>query len=405
MQTVLDVGPRPSQGSVMNTTFAPTAETAAYVPVVERVETLIVDLPTIRPHKLSVATMNGQTLMLVKVHCSDGVVGIGEGTTIGGLAYGGESPETMKVAIDTYFAPVMIGENASRVQALMARIGKMVKANRFAKSAVETALLDAQGKRLGLPVSELLGGRRRDRLAVAWTLASGDTAKDIAEAEKMLDLRRHRIFKLKIGAKSIREDIAHVAAIKRALGDRGSVRVDVNMAWSETEAAFGMAALADVGCELVEQPVSSAAALARLVRRFPVALMADESLTGPESAFEIARVQGADVFAIKIEQSGGLFNAQRVATIADAAGIGLYGGTMLEGAVSTAASAHLFATFANLQWGTELFGPLLLTEEILKTPLDYSDFELTVPAGPGLGIELNEERVAFFARDGLKKSR
>jgi muconate cycloisomerase len=389
----------------MNTTFAPTAETAAYVPVVERVETLIVDLPTIRPHKLSVATMNGQTLMLVKVHFSDGVVGIGEGTTIGGLAYGGESPETMKVAIDTYFAPVMIGENASRVQALMARIGKMVKENRFAKSAVETALLDAQGKRLGLPVSELLGGRRRDRLAVAWTLASGDTAKDIAEAEKMLDLRRHRIFKLKIGAKSIREDIAHVAAIKRALGDRGAVRVDVNMAWSETEAAFGMAALADVGCELVEQPVSSAAALARLVRRFPVALMADESLTGPESAFEIARVQGADVFAIKIEQSGGLFNAQRVATIADAAGIGLYGGTMLEGAVSTAASAHLFATFANLQWGTELFGPLLLTEEILKTPLDYSDFELTVPAGPGLGIELDEERVAFFARDGLKKTR
>ena len=389
----------------MNTTFAPTAHTTAYVPVVERVETLIVDLPTIRPHKLSVATMNGQTLMLVKVYCSDGVVGIGEGTTIGGLASGGESPETMKVAIDSYFAPVMIGQNAARVQALMARIGKMVKENRFAKSAVETALLDAQGKRLGLPVSELLGGRRRDRLAVAWTLASGDTAKDIAEAEKMLDLRRHRIFKLKIGAKSIREDIAHVAAIKRALGDRGAVRVDVNMAWSETEAAFGMAALADVGCELVEQPVSSAAALARLVRRFPVALMADESLTGPESAFEIARVQGADVFAIKIEQSGGLFNAQRVATIADAAGIGLYGGTMLEGAVSTAASAHLFATFANLQWGTELFGPLLLTEEILKTPLDYSDFELTVPAGPGLGIELNEERVAFFARDGLKKTR
>ena len=69
----------------MNTTFAPTTRTAAYVPVVERVETLIVDLPTIRPHKLSDATMNGQTLMLVKVHCSDGVVGIGEGTTIGGL--------------------------------------------------------------------------------------------------------------------------------------------------------------------------------------------------------------------------------------------------------------------------------------------------------------------------------
>lgn len=388
----------------MNKTFAPIAPTATFAPVVERIETLLVDLPTIRPHKLSVATMNGQTLMLVKVHCSDGVTGIGEGTTIGGLAYGGESPESMKLAVDTYFAPVMIGEDATRVQMLMARINRMVKENRFAKSAVETALLDAHGKRLGLPVSELLGGRRRDRLPVAWTLASGDTAKDIVEAEKMLDLRRHRIFKLKIGAKGLREDIAHVAAIKRALGERGAVRVDVNMAWSETEAAHGMAALADAGCELVEQPVASAAALARLVRRFPVALMADESLTGPESAFELARVAGADVFAVKIEQSGGPFNAQRVAAIADAAGIGLYGGTMLEGAFGTVASAHAFSTFANLQWGTELFGPLLLTEEILVTPLDYSDFELTVPDGPGLGIELDGERVAFFARNGLRKT-
>lgn len=404
MQMVLDGLFLLSQDRGMNKRFAPTAPRTHIAPVVERIETVLVDLPTIRPHKLSVATMDGQTLMLVKVHCSDGIVGIGEGTTIGGLAYGGESPEGMKLATDTYFEPVIMGQDATRVQALMARIGKMVKENRFAKNAVETALLDAHGKRLGLPVSELLGGRRRDRLPVAWTLASGDTGRDIAEAERMLDLRRHRIFKLKIGAKRLKEDIAHVAAIKRALGERGAVRVDVNMAWSETEAAYGMAALADAGCELVEQPVNSPAALARLVRRFPVALMADEALTGPESAFEIAKIAGADVFAVKIEQSGGLYNAQRVAAIADAAGIGLYGGTMLEGAVGTIASAQVFSTFTNLQWGTELFGPLLLTEEILARPLDYSDFELTVPAGPGLGIELDEERIAFFARNGLRKT-
>ncbi|KGJ21298.1 muconate cycloisomerase [Paracoccus sanguinis] len=374
-------------------------------PVVERVETVLVDLPTIRPHKLSVATMNGQTLMLVRITCSDGVTGVGEGTTIGGLAYGGESPESMKLAIDRYVAPLLIGQDATRVQALMARVGSMVKENRFSKSAVETALLDAHGKRLGLPVSELLGGRRRDRLPVAWTLASGDTGRDIDEAERMLDLRRHRIFKLKIGARPLADDIAHVAAIKRALGERGAVRVDVNMAWSEADAARGMAALADAGCELVEQPVAQASALGRLVRRFPLALMADESLTGPDSAFEIACVHGADVFAVKLEQSGGAFAALRVAAIADAAGIGLYGGTMLEGAVGTIVSAHAFATFANLQWGTELFGPLLLTEEILREPLDYSDFHLTVPTGPGLGIALDEDRVAAFARDGFDRKR
>lgn len=372
------------------------------VPRVEAIETMLVDLPTIRPHKLSVTTMRGQTLMLVRIHCSDGVVGTGEGTTIGGLAYGSESPEGMKLAIDRYFAPVMIGQDASRIQMLMARVGDIVKDNRFAKSAVETALLDAHGLRLGLSVSELLGGRRRDRLSVAWTLASGDTARDIEEAEQMLATRRHRIFKLKIGARSLREDIAHVAAIKVALGDRGKVRVDVNMAWSEIEATYGMSALAEVGCELVEQPVASAAALGRLVRRFPVALMADESLQGPESAFELARHHAADVFSVKIEQNGGLFNALRLAAIADAAGIDLYGGTMLEGAVGTIASAHVFSTFRTLPWGTELFGPLLITEDILEAPLDYQDFELAVPTGPGLGITISEERLAAFVRPGSR---
>jgi muconate cycloisomerase len=375
---------------------APTKHPAA---TIERIETVLLDLPTIRPHRLSVATMNGQTLMLVRIHCSDGVVGVGEGTTIGGLAYGGESPEGMKLAVDTYFAPLLKGADATRVQALMAQLDRSIKDNRFARSAVETALLDAHGKRTGLPVSELLGGRRRERLPVAWTLASGDTARDIEEAERMLDLRRHNVFKLKIGARSVAEDVAHVTAIKRALGERGAVRVDVNMAWSELQAARGIAALADAGCELVEQPVATASALARLVRRFPVALMADESLHGPSSAFELAKIAGADVFAVKLEQSGGAYAAQQVAAIADAAGIELYGGTMLEGAVGTVISAHVFATFANLQWGTELFGPLLLTEEILAEPLDYSDFQLTVPAGPGLGISLDEDRVQFFRRD------
>ena len=367
--------------------------------VIERVETFLLDLPTIRPHQLSMTTMNGQTLMLVRIYCSDGTVGVGEATTIGGLAYGAESPEGMKLAIDTYFTPLLIGEDANHVPAIVARLNKAIRENRFAKCAVETALFDALGHRTSLPVSQLLGGRVRESLPVAWTLASGDTAKDIDEAERMLALRRHSIFKLKIGRRPVRDDVAHVAAIKKALGERGSVRVDVNMAWSELQAHQGIAALVDAGCELVEQPVASADALARLRGRFPIAIMADESLTGPASAFALARVAGADVFAVKTEQSGGLQAALQVAAIADAADIELYGGTMLEGAVGTIAAAHAFVTFRNLQWGTELFGPLLLTEEILTEPLRYQDFQLMVPTKPGLGVTLDEERVQYFRRD------
>ena len=371
---------------------------------IDSIQTLLVDLPTIRPHQLSMTTMKGQTLMLVRIHCSDGSVGIGEGTTIGGLAYGAESPESMKLNIDTYFTPLLLGQPADQVPFLMQQLETAIRGNRFAKSAIETALYDALGQRLNLSVAELLGGNLRKSLPVAWTLASGDTAKDIDEAEEMLARRRHRIFKLKIGTRDVAKDIAHVAAIKKALGDRGAVRVDVNMAWSELEARYGVDGLADVGCELVEQPVACADALKRLTAQAKIAIMADELLVGPASAFELAKNNAAHVFAIKVEQSGGLRASQKVAAIAEAANIELYGGTMLEGAIGTVASAHAFATFHALQWGTELFGPLLITEEILATPLVYENFELQIPQGPGLGIALDEERVQFFNRAQRQKS-
>jgi muconate cycloisomerase len=159
--------------------------------------------------------------------------------------------------------------------------------------------------------------------------------------------------------------------------------------------------LADVGCDLIEQPIARANpdGMARLAAVSPIPIMADEALRGPEDAYSFASAAAAQVFAVKIEQSGGLRAAKRVEAIATAAGVALYGGTMLEAGIGTIASAHVFATFPTLAFGTELFGPLLLTEEILETPLRYGDFALGLPDGPGLGISLDEEKVAFLRRD------
>lgn len=369
---------------------------------IAEIDTFIVDIPTIRPHVLAMATMHHQSIVLVRMRDSDGLEGIGEGTTIGGLSYGEESPEGIKLAIDSCIAPVLRTCDPTKVGAAMAKVTQSVFGNHIAKCAVETALLDLAGKRLGVPVSELIGGGRvRDSLPVAWTLASGDTARDIEEAERVLDLRRHNIFKLKIGKRSVRDDVSHVAAIKKAVGDRGSVRVDVNQNWDEAQADLGMRLLQDAGVDLVEQPVArhAHASMARLSAKHIVPLMADEALHGPCDAFAIAACSGARIFAVKIAQSGGLLPAHAVATIAHAGGVGLYGGTMLEGGVGTAASAHLCATLPTLAWGTELFGPLLLTQDILAEPLRYADFELAVPTGPGLGVALDEDRVAFHRRD------
>ena len=366
---------------------------------------MLVDVPTIRPHKLAMAVMHCQVLCLVKVTCSDGVVGWGEGTTIGGLAYGPESPESIKVNIDTYLAPLLAGQSAEPFAASR-RLAAHIAGNHFAKCAVETALFDAEGKRRAVPVSDLLGTRVRDSVPVLWVLASGNTATDIAEAEDMIARRRHNVFKLKIGRRDVADDVAHVAEIKRALGDDISIRVDVNMAWDRPTAMRGIAMLADAGCDLVEQPLINhdVAGMAQLKAQGRIAIMADEGLTGPVSAQAFLDADGADVFAVKIEQSAGLIAARRVGEMADEAGVALYGGTMLESAIGSMASAHLFATFPNLQWGTELFAPLLLTEEILSEPLTYRDFALEVPREPGLGITPDEAALARLARDGARRT-
>lgn len=369
-------------------------------PEILSVQTLLLDVPTIRPHRLSVATMRQQTLVLVRIESSDGVVGWGEGTTIGGLAYGEESPESIKTNIDTYMAPMLAGRDPGQPARLMAQLKDRIQGNRFAKCALETALYDGHARRLGQPLSTLFGGRVRDSLPVAWTLASGDTQTDISEAARVLDQRRHNIFKLKIGLRPVKDDVAHVAAIKRALGDQASVRVDANQAWTVSQALDGMRRLADAGIDMVEQPIAAhdQQGLARLTRANILPVMADEALHGARDAFEVAQRGAADIFAVKINQSGGLHGAAQVAAIAQAAGIDLYGGTMLEGPIGTLASAQLFATFHDLAWGTELFGPLLLTEEILHQPLSYRDFSLQIPSTPGLGIEIDEEKVARLRR-------
>jgi hypothetical protein len=86
--------------------------------------------------------------MLVKIVCSDGDNARCEGTAISGMAYGPESPEVMKIETDIYFAPALLGRNATQIQSILAHLERPIIVSHFPKSVLETALLDAHGKRL-----------------------------------------------------------------------------------------------------------------------------------------------------------------------------------------------------------------------------------------------------------------
>ena len=339
-------------------------------------------------------------MVIIRLHCSDGIEGLGESTTIGGLSYGEESPESIKLNIDTYFTPLLLGKDATNIHTAMLLLDKNIVANRIAKSGIETALLDAQGKRLGVPISTLLGGAITNSLPVLWTLASGKTETDIEEAQHLLAIDRHNTFKLKIGYQELSASIAHVAAIKKALGDRAKVTVDVNQAWDESTAKQSIAKLQDAGIDLIEQPIAKEnfEGLARLTQMFRIPIMADEAQADLSDAFKLAKMRACDVFALKIAKSGGLYNVLKTAAIAEASDISLYGGTLLEGTIGSVASAHVFSTLNKMSWGTELFGPLLLTDDIVKTKVDFSNSSLKIPQGAGLGLELDEDKLEKYRR-------
>lgn len=366
---------------------------------IERIETQLVDIPTTRTHYLSFAAVNVQNYAIVRVF-ADGLCGLGEASTIGGPAWGSESTESIKATIDLYLAPHLIGRDPRDLTRLNRAMDGAVRGNRFAKAAVDMALHDLVAKSRAEPLYALLGGKVHDGIPVAWTLAAGDTARDIAEAEEMLERRRHNIFKLKIGGRDPAADLGHVESICNALCGRASVRVDVNQAWSELTAAKWIPRLAAAGVDLVEQPVAqwNHAALARLARDNECAIMADESVDTVQSAFELAREACVDVFALKLTKSGGIAGTRKVAAVAEAAGIGLYGGCMLETAVGTAAYAQVFAALDGLDQGCELFGHLLLKDTITVQGIELRDFKICIPDRPGIGVELDEDKLSFYRR-------
>ncbi|MBU8882537.1 muconate cycloisomerase [Flavobacteriaceae bacterium JJC] len=369
-------------------------------PAILSVEASIIDLPTIRPHKLSMATMMKQTMVIIKITSTDGIIGWGESTTIGGMTYGPESPESMKLTVDQYISPLLIGKDATNINVLMHEINRNVKGNTFTKAGIETALLDSQGKRLGVSVAELFGGSINSKLPVLWTLASGNTEKDIEEAKHLIKINRHDTFKLKIGSNEPKKDVVHVVAIKKALGENIRITVDINQAWNEYTAKIWIKVLQDNGIDLIEQPIikTNFDGLARLTEYFHVPIMADEAVATTEDAMKLCKIRGGSVFAIKIMKTGGLYNAAKIAGMAEASDIGLYGGTMLEGTIGSVASAHIFSTFTNLSWGTELFGPMLLTDDIVTNPMVFKDCKLELPKGPGLGIEVDEDKLNHYKR-------
>lgn len=367
---------------------------------ITRIETPIVDLPLRRPHRLSRATLNRQSYLIVRIHTEAGIVGTGEGVVPGGPWWGGEAVEGMKALIDTYAIPQLLKRSVFDSQQLMRLLDRTIYANPVAKSAIEVALLDAASRILEIPISDMFGGRRTESLPVLWALGTGQPAADIEEAKTLVADKRHAMFKIKVGFAEPEDDLRRVIATAEAIGLPCSI--DFNEAWDRPLASKYLPMLEGSGVVMIEQPVARTdlAGMAALAARLDIPLMADEAVCSPQQALAVVEHRAAEAISLKISKAGGIRRTQQIAAIAESAGLGCFGGTALDSSIGVAASLQLFATLPELRWGCELFAPLLLTDEIVTKPITYRDNHAWVPEGYGTGVDIDPHKLRHYSRPG-----
>jgi muconate cycloisomerase len=324
--------------------------------------------------------------VIVLAHTDDGRVGVGEAAPF--LQYVAETPEDVRAAVECYLAPLLVGFDPLELEQLGRLFDHALDGHHFSKCAVEMAMWDLVGQKLGLPLYQLLGGRLREALEIAIVLHTASPEETAHDARERV-AEGYRTVKLKLGF-GLEEDVARVRLVREAIGPEVAIRVDPEESYTFKSALALADALAPQRLELISQPVPRTdwEDMRLLRERLGVPLLADECIVTPEDVLQCVRLGAADAINIKILKSGGLINARRMAAIAHAAHLPCLLGSTLELGPGTAFAAHFGVSTPNVTWPCETQGPVLLEDDMLESPLRIEQGRLWPPEEPGLGIRL-----------------
>jgi L-alanine-DL-glutamate epimerase-like enolase superfamily enzyme/alpha-beta hydrolase superfamily lysophospholipase len=333
------------------------------------------------------------TNVFVKVVLSDGTAGFGEGVPRGYVT--GETPESALDAVSRNYGPALVGAEFSDpddvpavLEAAAMRAGDPQGGPPGAAwCAVELAMLDAAGRRFGLPVSAWLGPVRAPTLTYDAVLPFSATVAvvPLALAARSLGLTQ---VKLKVGL-DLDDDVERLRLLRRVLGTDADLRVDANGAWTADEALRAIERLRRYGISAVEQPVAAGdlAGLRRVTAECPELIVVDESLRTPSEAQALLEAKACSAFNIRVSKCGGLLASMRIAAIAADAGLPVVVGAQVgESGLLSAAGRHLAACIAP-RFLEGSAGRLLLREDITSERVVPGRGGRARPhAGAGLGV-------------------
>jgi len=363
---------------------------------IERVEVFGVAVPLVGGgFKNAYATKTVQKSAVVRVTAAGGAVGLGNIDPSPG--YSTETIEESLAALRSKLAPGAIGVDAANIHVLNARLDKATPGFLDSKAAIEMACVDLTARALGVPVHAYLGGAVKERLSFnAWIgiVPPGEAA---AEARKWFE-RGFRSAKIKVGG-GIEADRDRVKAVREAVGGAMALRIDANAGY-DADTAIRLAHLVQpYDLQLFEQPVPAddLAGMARVRREAGgVPIMADESILDHASLIAVIKAGAADIVKLKVMKQGGFHRAAAMLATAEAAGLRCVVGHGFGLGVNTMAEIMLAATSANVIDGLECVGPLKTVDDITTEKLDLGSGVLALPPGPGLGVALDEAKLARY---------
>lgn len=330
--------------------------------------------------------------VLVRVETDEGSAGIGEATVT--AVWSGETQAGAIALVQSVLAPLLVGADPFDLAWIERSWNKAVHGSSFLKSAVEMALLDLQGRLLGVPVHCLLGGGSpRDPVRLKFVVGAVEP-RLAAERAAAVVRAGWTAVKVKVGTSGDpADDLLRLTAVREAVGPDVWLAIDANGAYPVADAVWLSRKLENLNVSLFEQPTRRGRHdLMRAVRRrTAIPVMADESVFSFDDALNLLRAEAADVLSLYPGKHGGIRGTLEIARLAEAHAVACTIGSNLEREVATAAMAHAAAAHPNVQcqrFPGDLIGPLYFTEPLSTSPLVYDKDRLAVPSGPGLGVDV-----------------
>ena len=365
---------------------------------IREVETTPLHLPFASPFQISSATRDFLEVLIVRIHTDQGVFGIGE-TQAWRRQGSAETLPNMMRSIQDQFAPLLIGRSPFEVNAIMHDLNASLYNSLYAQAAIGDALYDLIGKLLNVPIHGLLGGRCRDRVRVGAVLSIKPTVEELLDSAQGFFDRGFRHLGLKIGIDST-ADLRNVAALRERFGDDIVLRVDAHAGMNYDAAHRLLKKMEPFDIDAAEQPIAiwDIDGLAELARTVDIPIMADESVSTDHSLLEVIRKRAASVVQTKTAKNGGIHYIRHLWVLAQAAGMRIYPGNHPSTSVATSSVAQMCAASPNpVMEGVFAVGVSgALADDIVENPMRPIDGEISVPDGPGLGVTLDEDKVARY---------